>query len=386
MEHLIATSRLAGEEAPGLLSAGFRANDAPALAWLAVTPLWAVVSLGRVSAYAFDHRYRAIVAPVRSIALQDLLLWPLAVLGCWVTLRTWQRSGTVLSVVATLAPIAAFGGLAWPAHRLASLLLSGPGGRYLSVATLGPWLTSGVEYSARYASCVAVAVGAIAHRRWSVERKARLHAERMAALERLRTLRAQINPHFLFNALNSIVGLGEAADGQAMQDLMTDLSVLLRQTIAASEREEHTLGEELTYIATYLRIQGIRHTQLRSDISVDAGCRGARTPTLILMSLVENAVSHGLRGSSASILVEVQVECGGNSLSITVRNTAVVTAPPDRVLHQGCGLRLMRERLDLLYGDTATLRTVRPDPTHFEALLILPQNRGPQPTVAERPL
>lgn len=373
MEDSAATSILAGNEMPGSPAAASRADFDPSLIWIAVTPIWAIASLGRVSAYAFDHRYSAIISPIPIVALQSLLLWPLAVLGCWLTLRAWQRGGPFLPVFATLASPVALGALAWPAYDLAALFLSSGDERYLEVGYPG-W-SNGIEYSVLYVCCAAAAVGAIAYWQWSLERTARIHAEGLAALERLRALRAQINPHFLFNALNSIVGLNKTAVSGS-QDLMTELSDLLRRTTLASEREQHGVAEELAHVATYLRIQSIRHLQLRSEIAVDPRCNDALIPTLILLSLVENAVSHGLRGSLVSTHIEILGECDGTSLTMVVRNTAPVAAAPDPVLHHGNGLKLLRERLEILYGSAASLRTHRPDPAHFEATVMMPLHRS----------
>jgi Histidine kinase len=379
MEDLAATSILAGRETPGSPVAAPRADIDPSLIWLAITPLWAIVSFGRVSAYALDQRFPAIIPPIRTAALQSLLLWPLAVLGCWLTLRAWGRGGSVLPLFVTMASPVALGALAWPAYGLAALFLSSADERHPDVSY--PWLSNGIEYSILYVCCVAAAVGAIAYRQWSVERTGRTHAENLAALERLRALRAQINPHFLFNALNSIVGMNNSAVSES-QDLMAGLSDLLRRTTAASEREQHTVAEELAYAATYLKIQGVRHAQLRSEIAVDPSCNDALIPTLVLVSLVENAVSHGLRGTQAGAgtLVEIFGKCDETSLTLVVRNAAPpAAAAPDQILHQGTGLKLLRERLEILYGSAARLRTRRPDPAHFEAALMVPLHRPRSP-------
>jgi LytS/YehU family sensor histidine kinase len=186
----------------------------------------------------------------------------------------------------------------------------------------------------------------------------------------------------LFNALNSIVGLNTSAMPES-QDLMAELSDLLRRTTAASEREQHTVAEELAYAATYLRIQGVRHAQLRAEIAVDPSCNDALIPTLILVSLVENAVSHGLRGmqAGAGTLVEISGTCDETSLTLVVRNAAPAAAAPDQVLHQGTGLRLLRERLEILYASAAWLRTRRPDPAHFEAAVMVPLHRPRPPSL-----
>jgi hypothetical protein len=366
---------------PGATAASCAEID-PWQIWLAVTPIWAIASLGRMSGYAFDHRYPAMISPLRS-AVQSLLLWPVAVLGCWLTLRAWQRGGTVLPLFATVASPIAIAALAWPAHNLVGLFLSAGEERFAGV-----WqpLLNGFEYAVFYVCCAATAMGALSFRQLSVERTARIHSEGLAAVERMRALRAQMNPHFLFNALNSIVGLNDSSCSRSLE-LTIELSDLLRRTTVASEREEHTVAEELAYVAAYLRIQLIRHVQLRSNIAVDSRCSEALIPTLILMSLIENAVSHGLRGVPTGMFIDILGECDDLSITIIVRNSAPIAAAADPILHHGMGLKMLRERLEISYGDAASLRTHRPDPNQFEAAVTMPLRRsrslGTQPATSQ---
>ena len=356
MEDLAATSVLAGKAIPD--AAESRSDGDASVIWLAVTPIWAIASLGRLS---------LMESPLRSAA-QSLLLWPVAVLGCWLTFRAWRRGSPVLPLFATVASPIAIAALSWPAYDLAALFLSG-GEEGLSDG--GRPMTIGIEYSVLYVCCAAAALGVVSFRQWSVEKTARIRAEGLAAIERLRALRAQMKPHFFFNALNSIVGLNDSASPES-RELTTELSDLLRRTLVASEREEHTVAEEVAYVATYLKIQGKRHVELQSNMAVESKCNEAMIPTLILVSLVENAVSHGLRGSRTGAFVEIMAECDGVSITMIVRNTASSAAAADPVLHEGMGLKLLRERLEILYGSAAKLRTCRRDPDHFEAAVTMP--------------
>lgn len=237
-------------------------------------------------------------------------------------------------------------------------------------------VSSGIEYWARCVACLAAGAAVVSYRAWTLEKSARICAQELAAQERLRAIRAQINPHFLFNALNTVVGLNNLAVVPAAQDLVTELSDLLRQTIIASEQEEHAVSKELAYVAKYLGIEKIRHPRLRAEINLDPRCHDCVIPSLILLSLVENAVTHGLRGSSATTLIEIQGACDDESLTLTVRNSVPVAAVPDPVPHPGVGLRLMRERLDLLFGAAASLVCGRTEPDLFEATLMVPLRRA----------
>jgi len=244
-------------------------------------------------------------------------------------------------------------------------------------------VSNGIDYWARCVACLAAGVAVVAYRGWTLEKSARIRAQELAAQERLRAIRAQINPHFLFNALNTVVGLNNLAVVPAAQDLVTELSDLLRQTIIASEQEEHAVAEELAYVAKYLGIEKIRHARLRSEINFDPRCHDCVIPSLILLSLVENAVTHGLRGSTGATLIEIQGACDAQSLTMTVRNSVPSPAVPDPVPHPGVGLRLMCERLNLLFGAAASLECGRTDPDLFEATLMVPLRRARSETRQE---
>jgi len=203
------------------------------------------------------------------------------------------------------------------------------------------------------------------------ERRLRNSLELEAGQARLRTLRAQVNPHFLFNSLNSIVGLSDAQP--AAQLLVTQLSDLLRRTLRASEQEEHELFEELTYVEEYLEIEQTRQpSRVDWRINVDAGCARAAVPSLILIPLVENAVTHGLRGGVQTVAIDINVWRTRNELFIQVGNTCSVCPVVRDVTREGLGLRNVKTRLDILFGHTATFRADRTDVGRFEAQIGLP--------------
>jgi LytS/YehU family sensor histidine kinase len=196
--------------------------------------------------------------------------------------------------------------------------------------------------------------------------------------ERLRTIRTQINPHFLRNALNSLVGLRDLSGASARQ-LIADVADLLRRTTVAADREEHTLRQECAYLEEYCKIQRLRYPEnLHTRVTIDPSCDRAIVPTLILLPLVENAVTHGLH-STASATVEIVGSAEGYSLTLVVRNSCPAAIAANSEGRHGSGLQLVRERLSLLYGRAAVLATDRPTPTQFEATVIVPlRTSGPQ--------
>ena len=352
--------------------------------WITVTPVWAVLVLSRVLFYGLERlRFPEIVPPVAADAIQGILLWPLAALGCHAILLAWRRLGLAWAASAAILTALAFGSVARPAYGAASLLAGNlaPPAIWPDFSSAGfgpsfyPWLSNAVEYAALYLSCVAAALGFLSFRSLVNERLLRARVEATAAQERLRTLRAQLNPHFLFNTLNSLVGLSELQAGPTQQ-LVVQLSELLRRTLHASEHEEHLLADELAYAEAYLRIQQIRYPsrvewRIRAGIDTGADTGALRVPSLILLPLVENAVTHGMRGTQA-VQIEIAAHRARVGIVLSVANSCRAVAPVHDPGRSGLGLRNVRERLEVLFGTEAVLIVHRPAPDRFEARINLP--------------
>ena len=351
--------------------------------WLTVTPIWAVLAAARVLYYALERiQYPTDVPPVVADAFQDLLLWPVAVLGCYLILQVWQQHGFSRAGLMTLCSTLVFGLLARPAYAVGSLLnlrdaqsqqwlASFNAGSAIHSDVFYSWISSTVEYGVLYLSCVVAMVGYFSFRGLTHERHLRDEIEQEAGRARLRTLRAQLNPHFLFNSLNSIVSLCDTQP--TAQLLVTQLSDLLRRTLHASEHEEHELIEELTYVEEYLEIEQTRQpSRVDWRINVEPGCARAVVPSLILIPLVENAVTHGLRGGVQTVAININIWRTRNELRIQVENTCSVMPPARDATREGLGLRNVKARLDILFGHTATFRADRTDVGRFEVQIGLP--------------
>jgi LytS/YehU family sensor histidine kinase len=203
------------------------------------------------------------------------------------------------------------------------------------------------------------------------ERRLRNALEAEVLQVRQRALRSQLNPHFLFNSLNSIVSLSD--EKPATQLLVTQLSDLLRRMLRASEQEEHDLFEELTYVEEYLEIEQTRQpSRLDWRMNVEPGCARAAVPSLILVPLVENSVTHGLRGGVQTVAIDINVWCTSRELFIQIGNTCSASAPPRESDRQGLGLRNVADRLDMLFGRGASFRAQRVGIDRFEAQISLP--------------
>ena len=184
---------------------------------------------------------------------------------------------------------------------------------------------------------------------------------RLATEAELHALRAQINPHFLFNALTTIGYLIQTAPPRALQTLLR-LTSLLRGVLR-SEGEFTTLGRELDVIEAYLDIERARFEQrLRVSIDVPARLRHIRLPPLVLQPLVENAVKHGVaqRAAGGEVMIRARIEDdpgGARRLAIRIHDTGVgvSTETLQRGREEGVGLRNVERRLQGQYGAAASL-------------------------------
>jgi two-component sensor histidine kinase len=212
-------------------------------------------------------------------------------------------------------------------------------------------------------------------RRWKEEEMARLAVD-----AELRALRAQINPHFLFNALTTIGYLVKAAPDRALHTLLR-LTEVLRRALRSDE-DDVTLSNELQLVEAYLDIERARFEErLRVEIDVPDAVRNAKIPAFVLQPLVENAVKHGIAPSRMGGVVSVRArlkEAGDNGLSTTMLELTVSDTGSGRATAvsnndgQGIGLANVRRRLDLKYGGGASVRFAVNPESGTQAIITIP--------------
>jgi len=170
----------------------------------------------------------------------------------------------------------------------------------------------------------------------------------------LDTLKLQLNPHFLFNALNSAIAL-IASDPPAAERMVSELSDFLRLVLSTSSEQEVPLERELGLLDRYVAIQRVRfQDRLTVRCDIEDGVRGALVPSLLLQPLVENAIRHGISPRAGAGYVQVTAQRLGDKLSITILDDGVgVRARRSRVRSRGTGLGLKNTttRLIHLYGE-----------------------------------
>jgi integral membrane sensor domain MASE1 len=173
----------------------------------------------------------------------------------------------------------------------------------------------------------------------------------------LRGIRANLNPHFLFNSLNAIKSL-VAEDPAKSQKAIVSLSEILRTSLRMTRKERVPLHEELSVIRSYLELQKIRHEErLIWELRVDRECEEVELPPMLLHQLVENAVKHGVevRETVSVILLEACLREGKLFLRVTNPGTL------DEARREGTGLLSIRNELESLYGEEASF-TMRSTP------------------------
>jgi two-component system, LytTR family, sensor histidine kinase AlgZ len=170
----------------------------------------------------------------------------------------------------------------------------------------------------------------------------------------LRALKAQVNPHFLFNSLNSISAL-ITIDPQKAREMCILLAEFLRMTLRLGEKSSIPLQEELGLLERFMAIEKVRFgTRLQIEEDIQEECRLLLIPALLLQPLVENAVGHGIANLPEGGIVRLAARASDARLEITIVNTFDPESTPAR--RGGMGLANVRRRLEARYGDQASLQ------------------------------
>jgi hypothetical protein len=214
--------------------------------------------------------------------------------------------------------------------------------------------------------CTALIGAAEAHAAGLAARAAEQRAARSleaARLAEIRALRYQINPHFLFNTLNSLTALVRRRDPGEAERLIGDMGRFLRRNLAADPVADSTVAEEADLQADYLAIEARRFPdRLAVDLRVEAGASEAVVPPLILQPIVENVLKHAVSRTSARVTVRIRASVlGGSRLLIRVHDDAPAGSGPARLPGLGVGLANVARRLEARFGPSANFRA-GPDP------------------------
>jgi LytS/YehU family sensor histidine kinase len=206
---------------------------------------------------------------------------------------------------------------------------------------------------------------------WRQERERLLAVQKHLAESQLAQLKAQLQPHFLFNSLNTISSLMQVDVARADR-LLTRLADLLRSSLQVGARHMTSLREELKLLELYAQIMEERFADrvaLVWHIADDA--LDATVPAMLLQPVLENAFKHGVERSRVPVTIRIEAVRRDAGLQVTIRNSGAMLAATPAL---GIGLRNCRERLELIYGEPARLELVQ-DGDGVAARLTIPYSR-----------
>jgi signal transduction histidine kinase len=323
------------------------------------------------TAVGFGPVYATLIARGQPFAWWVATIWQLVTLVVWAMatpflIRMWQstlgaaddRSNTVMVHAARVLVIVAAHAVLMPLGTRALFIPLGS-------ASVGSAIAWAFAAYLPLDTLAYVAVFAAAYLS-DADRRSRDAAIREGAVRgelavaQLAGLRAQLRPHFLFNALNTASMLAARGDIEGTRRVLTGLGEILRYVIrgtddpASKDSGMVTLGDEIAFVEQYLAIERERFPErLQSTVDVAADARDAIIPALLLQPLVENAIIHGVGGRIGAGQVSIRAWRDGNTLRMSVQDDGPGPAEPNG--GSGIGLTNTRARLAVLYGSAATV-------------------------------
>jgi hypothetical protein len=240
---------------------------------------------------------------------------------------------------------------------------------------LGRDLARGYESAFRYLLVFLVNVAlfqlTFSRRREFVQDRKLSDAISAAQQAQLTALRYQLNPHFLFNSLNSISALIVTKRNADAEQMTAKLSSFLRNSLTADPARLVPLEEELSLIEEYLDIEGVRFgDRLDVEIDCDPEAGSALVPSFIVQPLVENAIKHGVAPSKDPVCIRIHATVEGRTLCIDVENDIAREVTLTRFGGTGTGLRNIERRLNAVYGPKASLSAEQQDDRYIARICI----------------
>ncbi|MBT1064722.1 histidine kinase [Bowmanella sp. Y26] len=352
-------------------------------------PGWRFFVLGLIfwllmNSFSADLSYRGMRDAGKEVAWLDVWIYylpwwlPWAVISPFIIAatrlipleqRSWLRIPGMLLVLTFLTFL---GFLIIAVPLVAQIEMQGVDGQSLSAAAnlmlkRGAWHLDFIVFSA--VVCIGYSLQYYEKSRSEEARNERLLRQLMQ-LE-LESLKSQLNPHFLFNTLNTISSLVRLDEKQKAVTAISELSLMLRKVLENQKTQTLPLSEEIDFIQSYLTIQKMRfEDKLDVCLDIEPQCLSFPIPFMLLQPIVENAIAHGS-----------QLESDKNRLELRIRqkkgylNICMINRMPEHDEHHGLGigLRNTRERLEKLYGKDFLLELKELDNRYFETLLRVPR-------------
>lgn len=194
---------------------------------------------------------------------------------------------------------------------------------------------------------LAAVAGFLVYRKRKIRQFATQEEQRQKAILSLQSIQAQLNPHFIFNALTSIQALVNTGDIDGTNQYLSEFSILMRNTLTEHERIQNRLGAELKSMETYLRLEQLRfHFRYSFTVAPSLKVDEIEIPRLLLQPVIENAVKHGVSGLRENGMISVSVFSVSADLKIEIQDNGPGMVSPGQ--HNGYGLKLTNDRISLL--------------------------------------
>jgi two-component system, LytTR family, sensor histidine kinase AlgZ len=235
------------------------------------------------------------------------------------------------------------------------------------------WVYCLILFSVIIGACLSL----LYFRRYNANRIAAIQAQQentQLALQlselRIKSLLSQLEPHFLFNALNSIASLVRISDPKRALSAIKQLSDLLRYAVEASQSKFVSLNSELAFVTDYLTLQGLRYAEkLDWNIIDERDNKNQEVPPFLIQILVENAIKHSLEKRGEVMQLTVNLSNTLDQLAINIKNTQIIKS--ESTHHQGIGLSNLNDRLQILYQGQFQVKVTNCD-NYYNTLILLP--------------
>ncbi len=335
--------------------------------------LFCILSFLSLTLWYGNPRWMHVVHIALQAVSGAVMTWPLSR-----ALPFINRGGVFTRVFLHLLVIGAFAFL-WNIFRMATF-------DYMITARdiwqdLGGWYFTALLifglWSALYYMMQAYSAIAFEREQAERERLRRVEAESLSREAQMKMLRYQLNPHFLFNTLNSISALVKTKRSDQARNMISQLSEFMRYTLERDKRVTISLEEELSMIRLYLDLERVRYgDRLRTDFEIDPQSLRAAVPSMILQPLFENALKYVIAGTLKGGEIKLTIGCQDKQLLIDVEDTGHPDKrnSPDFLsdIQQGVGLQNIRDRLKAHYQDAAIMSLGPSDMGGLKVSLTLP--------------
>jgi len=312
----------------------------------------------------------------------DFVLWGLTFLCMWRFLRVSIQTASTRQILVQYLPLSVVVGILVEVVYIAIFRYQHPGKHYTFLARLERNLSSALVTDVIIFWMGFVVFRSIGYyQRFREREQAASQLQGQLVQARLQALQMQLNPHFLFNTLNSVSSLMRS-DPDGADEMLERLSSLLRITLAKGQAQRIPLQEEMEVLQLYVSIQQLRFgDRVSHSVEVAPEAWDALVPSMILQPIIENAYVHGISRSLGRGTITIKASIEGDQLCISIRNAGSVPGSfGEDLKRQGVGIANVKARLELHYGSRQSFSITEVVPGDVTAVCVLPLEIDKRPS------